>query len=225
MKLRKSTHSVRGLDRAGVAVDAAHDGAGFTLHRRRQPGNGNQRGRAAACWSGVSEAMTPGFQAPMSSMAALWLASRPAELPAPCWAEVVRKPSLNGFGLDEALQVLAGLRASRGRRSPAVLAASSSVALTARAQREEVVPVTRPARHPWRRGRSAATPVAFSLVDRRLELVDRRRWLRRRRPCVEQVLAVEEATGQDRDRDRVHLAVDLCGRRDDATEMPLGGVA
>ena len=33
----------------------------------------------------------------MSSIAALWLATRPAELPAPCWAEVVRKPLLNGL--------------------------------------------------------------------------------------------------------------------------------
>ena len=40
--------------------------------------------------------MTPGFQWPMSSMAASPFATRPAELPAPCWAGVPRKPSLNG---------------------------------------------------------------------------------------------------------------------------------
>src|SRR6478735_3316428 len=32
----------------------------------------------------------------MSSMATFPLARRPAELPAPCWAGVARKPSLNG---------------------------------------------------------------------------------------------------------------------------------
>jgi hypothetical protein len=41
--------------------------------------------------------MTPGFQWPCSSMAALPLASRPAELPAPCWAGVARKPFWNGL--------------------------------------------------------------------------------------------------------------------------------
>ena len=60
-------------------------------------GKGNQSRSGSGFWSGVSEAMTPGSQAPMSSIAALWLATRPAELPAPCWAEVVRKPLLNGL--------------------------------------------------------------------------------------------------------------------------------
>ena len=47
-------------------------------------GNGNQFRSGSGCSSGVSEAMTPTFQPPMSSMAARWLASRPAEEPAPC---------------------------------------------------------------------------------------------------------------------------------------------
>ena len=44
--------------------------------------------------SGVRSLITPGSQPPMSSIAAMWLASRPAEELAPCWAGVVRKPSL-----------------------------------------------------------------------------------------------------------------------------------
>src|SRR4029079_12572210 len=60
-------------------------------------GNGNQSRSGSGCWFGVSEAMTPGSQAPMSCMGALWLAPSPAELPAPCWADVVRKPLLNGL--------------------------------------------------------------------------------------------------------------------------------
>src|SRR5674476_224847 len=60
-------------------------------------GNGNHPRSGSGFWSGVREAMTPGSQAPMSSIAALWFATRPAELPAPCWAAVVRKPLLNGL--------------------------------------------------------------------------------------------------------------------------------
>jgi hypothetical protein len=45
----------------------------------------------------VRAVMTPGFQWPCSSIAALPLASRPAELPAPCWAGVARKPFWNGW--------------------------------------------------------------------------------------------------------------------------------
>ena len=51
--------------------------------------------------------MTPGFQWPCSSIAALPLATRPAELPAPCCAGVPRKPGWNGFGVEELLHVLA----------------------------------------------------------------------------------------------------------------------
>src|SRR5690348_18471040 len=40
--------------------------------------------------------MTPPSQAPMSSIAALPLASRPAELPAPVWPDVARKLGWNG---------------------------------------------------------------------------------------------------------------------------------
>src|SRR3954451_16200131 len=59
-------------------------------------GNGNQPRSGSGFWSGVRDAITPGSQAPISSIAALWFASRPAELPAPCRAEVVRNPALNG---------------------------------------------------------------------------------------------------------------------------------
>ena len=40
--------------------------------------------------------MTPGFQAPMSSMPACLFAMSPADELAACCAGVVRKPSLNG---------------------------------------------------------------------------------------------------------------------------------
>src|ERR1035437_2288240 len=60
-------------------------------------GKGNHPRSGSGFWSGVREAMTPGSQAPMSSMAALWFATSPAELPAPCCAAVVRKPLLKGF--------------------------------------------------------------------------------------------------------------------------------
>ncbi|CPU66781.1 Uncharacterised protein [Mycobacteroides abscessus] len=53
-------------------------------------GNGNHCRSASGFSSGVSDAMTPGFHAPMSSIAAWWLAMRPADEPAPCCAEVVR---------------------------------------------------------------------------------------------------------------------------------------
>src|SRR5665647_743066 len=46
-------------------------------------GKGNQLRSANGCWSGVRDAITPGSHAPMSSMAAWWLASRPADDPAP----------------------------------------------------------------------------------------------------------------------------------------------
>src|SRR3954447_15155912 len=60
-------------------------------------GKGNHPRSGNGFWFGVREAITPGSQAPMSSMADLWLASCPAELPAPCCAAVLRKPLLNGF--------------------------------------------------------------------------------------------------------------------------------
>ena len=41
--------------------------------------------------------MTDGSQSPWSSITALPEATRPAELPAPCWAEVPRKPVWKGL--------------------------------------------------------------------------------------------------------------------------------
>ena len=43
-------------------------------------GKGNQPRSGSGFWSGVREAITPGSQAPISSMLALWFATRPAEL-------------------------------------------------------------------------------------------------------------------------------------------------
>src|SRR4051794_39348284 len=65
-------------------------------------GNGNQPRSGSGFWSGVRLAITPGSQEPMSSMAALWLASMPAEEPAPCWAAVVRNPAWKGLALRNA---------------------------------------------------------------------------------------------------------------------------
>src|SRR5450631_1140974 len=65
-------------------------------------GKGNHPRSASGFLSGVRDAITPGSHAPMSSMAAWWLASRPADEPAPCWAVVVRKPLLKGLALENA---------------------------------------------------------------------------------------------------------------------------
>src|SRR5262245_29513465 len=59
-------------------------------------GNGNHPSDFGILLSGVSGWMTPGFQCPCSSIAALPLPSSPAELVAPCWAGVARKPGWNG---------------------------------------------------------------------------------------------------------------------------------
>src|ERR1700727_181889 len=60
-------------------------------------GKGNQPRSGSGFWFGVSVEIVPGSQAPMSSMPALWLATRPAEEPAPTCAAVVRKPGWNGL--------------------------------------------------------------------------------------------------------------------------------
>src|ERR1700742_5006068 len=62
-----------------------------TVGKRTQPS------LALSCLSEVSAAMTTGSQSPCSSIAALPLATMPAELPAPCWAGVPRKPAWNGL--------------------------------------------------------------------------------------------------------------------------------
>src|SRR5215468_9895882 len=54
-------------------------------------GNGNQPRKAGCFLSGVRVPMVPGSHAPMSSIAALPLATRPAELSAPFWPGVARK--------------------------------------------------------------------------------------------------------------------------------------
>src|SRR6185437_7984664 len=72
-------------------------------------GKGNQPRSGSGFWFGVSVSIVPGSQAPCSSMAALWLASRPAEEPAPCCAEVVRKPAWNGLTFANAARSLPAL--------------------------------------------------------------------------------------------------------------------
>lgn len=59
-------------------------------------GNGNQPTLESSCLSSVSADIVPGSQSPCSSIAALPLATRPAELPAPCWAAVPANPVWNG---------------------------------------------------------------------------------------------------------------------------------
>src|SRR3954447_26544510 len=76
-------------------------------------GNGKKPRSGSGLVSLVREAITPGSQAPISSMLALWLATRPAELPAPCCAEVVRKPSLNGLVSAKVLRSSPAFRPAR----------------------------------------------------------------------------------------------------------------
>src|SRR3954447_5855220 len=93
--------------------NCAHAGCGaFHEHEKPSPppsiepgsallpgmfGNGNQLRKLGTLPSGVRPCATPASQCPCSSMATLPFASRPAELDAPVWAGVARKPSLNGF--------------------------------------------------------------------------------------------------------------------------------
>src|SRR4029079_9752661 len=59
-------------------------------------GNGNQPRKLGTLLSGVRDCITPGFQCPWSSIAALPFATSPAELDAPCCAGVARNPFWNG---------------------------------------------------------------------------------------------------------------------------------
>src|SRR6202035_6048317 len=72
-------------------------------------GKGTQPRSGSGFWFGVSVAIVPGSQAPMSSMPALWLATRPAEEPAPTCAAVVRKPGWNGLTFRNAARSLPAL--------------------------------------------------------------------------------------------------------------------
>src|SRR5580700_9873870 len=60
-------------------------------------GNGNQPSCELRLLFEVSGAITPGSQSPCSSIAALPLATMPAELPAPTCEGVPRKPPWNGL--------------------------------------------------------------------------------------------------------------------------------
>src|SRR3954466_16103281 len=91
---------------------SAQAGPALTAHEKPSPppsavpgvplppsidGNGNQLSFEANCLSSVSGIIVGSSQSPCSSIAALPLATRPAELPAPCWAGVPRKPDWNGL--------------------------------------------------------------------------------------------------------------------------------
>src|SRR3984885_8075308 len=60
-------------------------------------GKGNQPSSELRALLVETPCMTDGSQSPCSSIAALPDATRPAELPAPCWEEVPRKPVWNGL--------------------------------------------------------------------------------------------------------------------------------
>src|SRR5919206_2812130 len=67
-------------------------------------GKGNHPSFDAKFLSLAREGITAISQSPCSSMAAFPLATRPAELPAPCCAGVPRKPFWNGFVSIKALR-------------------------------------------------------------------------------------------------------------------------
>src|SRR3954466_2183856 len=90
---------------------SAQAGPALTAHEKPSPppsavpgvplppsidGNGNQLSFEANCLSSVSGIIVGSSQSPCSSIAALPLATRPAELPAPCWAGVPANPVWNG---------------------------------------------------------------------------------------------------------------------------------
>src|SRR3954454_4561017 len=60
-------------------------------------GNANHPSLESSCLSSVRSDITYGFHVPCSSIAALPLATMPAELPAPCWAVVPSKSFWNGL--------------------------------------------------------------------------------------------------------------------------------
>src|SRR3954469_10367679 len=96
MYLRKSTHSGGALyehEKPSPPPRAAP----ATPFAPGMAGKGNQpRFLPMPFLLGERPFITPGSQWPCSSMAALPLPIRPAELPAPCWAGVPRKPRWNG---------------------------------------------------------------------------------------------------------------------------------
>ena len=92
------------LPRARVAVTAAERGARRRPCRPERDGNGNQpRFLPMPFWFGrEARSSSPSSQWPCSSIAALPLPIRPAELPAPCCAGVPRKPVLERLGVERA---------------------------------------------------------------------------------------------------------------------------
>src|ERR1700678_3619895 len=69
-------------------------------------GKGNQPSSPLRLLLVETPCMTDGSQSPWSSIAALPDATRPAELPAPCWEEVPRKPAWNGLVFRNAARLL-----------------------------------------------------------------------------------------------------------------------
>src|SRR6185503_21054963 len=104
---------------------STHSGGAFHEHENPSPppsaalgdpappgtdGNGNQPSLLPRPLPlGVRPAMTPGFQCPWSSIAALPLPTSPAELPAPCCAGVARKPRWKGWASSSCFVVAPAL--------------------------------------------------------------------------------------------------------------------
>ena len=114
VKLRKSTHSVGRVHPAGVAVDAAHHGAGLAVAAGTR-GRGTRARSGSGFSSGVSDAITPGSQAPMSSIAAWWLATRPADDAGTLLCGGRQEAVVERLGRQERLAGSRRLRASTGR--------------------------------------------------------------------------------------------------------------
>ena len=100
----------RRLGRAGEAVAAAECRARVRPPPPATDGNGNQ---PICDWQVLvrssGRAIVPGSQSPCSSIAALPLATMPAELPAPCCAGVPRKPDWNGLAARKRCRSLPAL--------------------------------------------------------------------------------------------------------------------
>src|SRR3954451_4478321 len=90
-------------------------------------GKANQLRNAGCFLSGVRLAIVPPSHAPMSSIAALPLATRPAELFGPTWPGVARKSGWNGWVARNVLRSLPALT-KQGSSNFCLVAASFSTA-------------------------------------------------------------------------------------------------
>ena len=173
MYLRNSTHSGRGVLGAGEAV-AATEGRVGSPAAPATAGNGNQPRKSPSCFlSGVDGAHdVPPSQWPMSSIAALPLASRPAEL---VGAVLARRGE----------EVRAGTAWCRGtpcRSSPALTKHGSSKFCSAAAFFSASGEQSRSAKlyHQCAAGHLSPAPTAIGMTSSALSLATRRS----ARPCV-----------------------------------------